>query len=158
MKNKNPKRAVVAISIFAFLLSINFSCSENETDEQPNNANPAKDHLYQSAIQSTSLPEGKLIKEIGEKIPNTTAKGWIDNHQAKFPKGVKYHLFGKNTFDRLLNQSGAAGIRLYNGVDDDGNAVILMVAVDSNNTLLDGATQEGYDDASYNCPPVCGIN
>ena len=64
-------------------------------------------------------------------------------------------LFGKNTFDRLLNQSGAAGIRLYNGVDDDGKAVILMVAVDSNNTLLDGVTQEGFDDASIHCPPVC---
>jgi hypothetical protein len=152
----NLKNACIRTVLFCFLIVINLSCSENAADESPK--------LFTSTISENGKGDASLstthikIQSIGEKIPNETAKRWIENHSKKNPDGTKYHLFGKDAFERLLNQPNAVGIRLCNAYDDSGKPVIVMVAVDDRNSLLDSVEQEGFNDASQPCPPFCGTN
>jgi hypothetical protein len=155
MNKINPKHVLTATMTFCFLIVIAFSCSENAADETPQvRTSTITENRSEDAsvlIRETNVK----IQSIGEKIPNETAKRWIENHDKKNSDGIKYHLFGKDAFERLLNQPNAVGIRLCNAYDDSGNPVIVMVAVDEKNSLLDGEQQEGFDDASQPCPPFC---
>jgi hypothetical protein len=154
MNKTNPNHVLTATLMFCFLIVITFSCSENAADETPQLLNSAVNANGRRGV-STLTETNDKIQGIGEKIPNETAKRWIGNHDKKNPDGIKYHLFGKDAFERLLNQPNAVGIRLCNAYDDSGNPVIVMVAVDEKNSLLDGEQQEGFDDASQPCPPFC---
>jgi hypothetical protein len=155
MNKLNVQRVSFSATLFFLLLIVGTSCSENASDESPKHLNSSIESSgTEDASLSTSASKVK-IKNIGKKIPNETAKRWLASHKQKNPNGINYYLFGKETFDRLLDQPTAAGIRLCNAFDDSGNPVIVMVAVDENNNLLDGAQQEGYEDASQACPPIC---
>jgi hypothetical protein len=155
MSKTNSKHVLTATLLFCFLIVIAFSCSENAGDETPQLRTSAVGETSSKGASLSTGDTGVAIQSIGAKIPNETAKRWIANHDKKNPDGIKYYLFGKETFQRLLSQPNAVGIRLCNAYDDSGNPVIVMVAVDGKNSLLDGALQEGFDDASQKCPPVC---
>jgi hypothetical protein len=151
--NTNLKNACIRTVLLCFLIVINFSCSENAADESPQ---PFTSAISENGRRDASLSTtDRKIQGIGEKIPNETAKRWIESHDKKNPDGIKYYLFGKDAFERLLNQPNAVGIRLCNAYDDSGKAVIVMVAVDEKNSLLDGSEQEGFLDMSQPCQPFC---
>lgn len=159
MNKINRKQLFFSTGLVCLIaIAIAFSCDENASDESPKQINST---LGNNGKENSSLSIAGTeikIRSIGQKIPDETAKRWIGNRAQKNPNGIKYYLFGKETFERLLNQPNAAGIRLCNAYDDSGNPIIVMVAVDDKNSVLDGLTQEGYDDASHACPPICGTD
>jgi hypothetical protein len=66
--------------------------------------------------------------------------------------GFKPSVYGREIFREILAQKGCAGIRLYPGIDDDGELTMLMVGVDAEgNDILVGT----IGDTPWRCPPFC---
>lgn len=62
-------------------------------------------------------------------------------------------MFPREVFDSLLIQPGCLGIRIYNGVAEDGASANVLVGVDRDgNDMTSGALY----DMGMPCPPYCG--
>jgi hypothetical protein len=60
--------------------------------------------------------------------------------------------FKREALERLLNQTGCAGIRIYYGMHPDGQPALVLVGVDEyGEEMLDGELAE----RSFPCPPFC---
>lgn len=105
----------------------------------------------------------------GGPIPLATAKEWTANYRATIKPGeTEAHYFGSDIIQRLLNEAGSIGIRVYYAIDDQGKKQLLLVGVDEDgNNLLprEGAAAKSAEveepiivDKSYPCPTYCPIN
>lgn len=66
---------------------------------------------------------------------------------------IKGGFFGKTTLQRILNQEGCIGIRIYYGLEEDGTPKFVLVGVEENeDDLIEGEIAQ----ASVPCPPNCG--
>lgn len=75
---------------------------------------------------------------------------------------------GSDVIIALLNKPGAVGLKIYYGMDDEGNMQPIFFACDSNGDAIKSKTttetsssalsaaDDGGVDASVPCPPVCG--
>lgn len=67
------------------------------------------------------------------------------------PGDRKAHFFGKDILNDLLDQTGAEGIRMYYGIDGDGNKELVLVAANADERdMLDLVV-----DISVPCPNSC---
>jgi hypothetical protein len=65
---------------------------------------------------------------------------------------IKAHYFGKEALQKLLDQEGCVGIRIYYAAQDDGTPELVIVGVDENGKDL----EEGVIlERNYPCPPYC---
>ena len=68
---------------------------------------------------------------------------------------------GSDAITNLLTQPGAVGLRIYFGLDDEGNLQPIFFASDAEGSpikqpaTLSGDGQDGGIDASVPCPPYC---
>lgn len=103
----------------------------------------------------------------GGPIPLPTARQWTANYRATIKPGeTEAHYFGADIIQRLLDEDGSVGIRMYYAIDDQGKKQLLLVGVDEdgNNLLpVEGAAKSTEDegapiivDQSFPCPPHCG--
>ncbi len=61
--------------------------------------------------------------------------------------------FGRNIFEKIMQQEGCVGIRIYNAVSEKGTPTYIIIGVDRNgNDLLSGPV----GDVIVPCPPWCG--
>lgn len=68
------------------------------------------------------------------------------------PNEVLGHFYGINKLNKLLKQEGAVGIRMYHGIDENGEKQMVLVATDSEqNDILDLVL-----DLNHPCPTECG--
>jgi hypothetical protein len=66
---------------------------------------------------------------------------------------LKGHFFGKDHFNAILEQTDCVGIRIYNGMDDNGKPVLILVGAKVNeDDLVDGIIV----DRAISCPDKCG--
>ena len=89
-------------------------------------------------------PAGDHKVTIGE------ARDLVDRRRraAEQPAGA----FKREAFERILNQTGCAGIRIYYGMHPDGQPALVLVGVDQyGEEMLDGELAE----KNYPCPPFC---
>ncbi len=90
----------------------------------------------------------------GEEITLTTASGWTENYRNHMTSGdPKAHFFGKDHFANILNQTGCEGIRIYNGINDDGKKVLIMVGAKANEDDIDDGI---IVEKAVLCPTICG--
>lgn len=68
------------------------------------------------------------------------------------PDELKGHFFGKEILQQILEQDGCMGIRMYYGIDSDGEKALIIVGADANE---DDMTQL-VADISTPCPSRCG--
>lgn len=83
------------------------------------------------------------------------ASEWTANFRATVqPGAVIGHFFGKDVLQRILEQEGCMGIRMYYGIDEDTNLPnLVLVGADANeNDMENGVISE----KSVCCPPRCG--
>lgn len=60
--------------------------------------------------------------------------------------------YGKDILNHILSQDGCMGIRIYFGLDSNGNHEIVLVGADADeNDLTDYVAENGVG-----CPPRCG--
>lgn len=61
--------------------------------------------------------------------------------------------FGRGIFDRILEQDGCVGIRIYNAVSEQGTPTYIIIGVDGDgDDMLSGPV----GDEVKPCPPWCG--
>lgn len=88
----------------------------------------------------------------GGEISLDVAANMTAKYRKENPNDTLAHFFGKDILNEILNQEGCMGIRMYYGIDDDGQKQLVIV----------GADQEGNDmtslvaDLSFPCPNICG--
>lgn len=89
----------------------------------------------------------------GEKITLTDASNWTATYRANMGTGdPKGHFIGKDLIEEILAQSGCKGIRVYYGIDDSDEKVLIFVGADADeDDMLDIIA-----DRSIPCPSHCG--
>lgn len=70
------------------------------------------------------------------------------------PDGRKGHFFGKDILNEILDQDDCMGIRIYYGLNDDGEQELVIVGADANEDDMTDLVA----DLSAPCPPKCGKN
>jgi hypothetical protein len=87
----------------------------------------------------------------GATITRAEAKKMTAAHKAKHPDGLHAEYFGREHFERLLALPGAKGIMIHRGINEKGQHVHILDAVDENgNALAAEPTEQGQP-----CPPFC---
>ncbi len=95
------------------------------------------------------------------QLPWTLGRGFFSCDQL-----TRAHYFGKEFLEKLLDEPGCAGLRIYQAIDDAGIGRVVLVGVDEKgNDLLprkdDGTLLVDTDeaaDALLRCPDQCGQN
>lgn len=89
-----------------------------------------------------------------EEFPLETAAKWTKNYRDTMKPGdPKAHFVGVNMIDKILNQRGVVGIRIYYALDDAGKKQLILVGTDADeNDLYEGVILE----RTAWCPPFCG--
>ncbi len=88
----------------------------------------------------------------GGSITLQTGAALTAEYRRQNPGATKGHFFGKDILQDLLDQQGAMGIRMYYGLDGDGNKELVLVAADANEDDLTDLVA----DLSMPCPNICG--
>ena len=101
-------------------------------------------------------------------VSRKTAKEWINNYyESESAKEtgktvIKAHFFGKEKIQKLLDEKDCVGIRIYYGLDDKGDQILLLVGANGEmeDILPADMTSEAEDgpmilDDSFPCPPYC---
>ena len=70
--------------------------------------------------------------QVGEEISHELATKMIKDYQDKFPSESDFFYTGKNIITKLLSQPGCVGMRIYNALDEIGNATLVYVGIDQN--------------------------
>ncbi len=68
-------------------------------------------------------------------------------------EAIKAGFFGKDTLQRIIDQDGCAGIRIYYGKEDDDTPQLVLVGADADeNDIIRGVIAQ----RQIPCPPFCG--
>ena len=90
-------------------------------------------------------------KEGGE-ITLQTGANLTAEYRRLNPGERKGHFMGRDMINDILDQTGCMGIRVYYGVDDDGNKELVWVGADEETNDMTGLVA----DICVPCPNVCG--
>ena len=75
-----------------------------------------------------------LIQEnfagVGEAISRELGAKMVKDYQDANPDAQESFQIGRNILDQLLSQPGCAGLRLFNGLDENGQVSLVYVGVD----------------------------
>ena len=87
----------------------------------------------------------------GGKISPEEAAALTAAHRRAFPRERKGHFFGKEILNQLLAQEGCVGIRMYHGLDREGQREMVLVGANAvGDDMLDLVA-----DMSAPCPKTC---
>lgn len=105
-----------------------------------------------------------FIGNEGGAVSLATAKRWTKNYRDANPgkEVIRAHFFGKEKIDKLLGQPGVVGMRVYFGIDDEKNNVVVLVATKEDENNIYASNEESADEDgpfilndSVWCPPFC---
>lgn len=87
----------------------------------------------------------------GGAITIGEASALTSQYRESNPNQTIAHFFGREILEQILEQSDCVGIRIYYGIDADGNRELVLVGADENeNDILDLIA-----DISTPCPKAC---
>lgn len=87
----------------------------------------------------------------GELISLADAAQLTRNHRDAYPDATKGIFFGRNHIEALLQQDGSMGIRMYFGISENNNTLVLCSANASGDDQTDGIIAN----KGVLCPPNC---
>ena len=104
-------------------------------------------------------------RAVGAAIPSEITLQWVEAYQRQYPSEVRSHFFGRDVLELLLSLPDCEGISLQRGLNDAGEAVLVLVPLDregrrlpgdaSLNAVTNSATGFFSVDSSILCPPNC---
>lgn len=95
----------------------------------------------------------ELDENTGAVITLQEGKDYIANFGKKYPEEVKGFFMGKNNINKVLEQEGCIGIRIYNGYEATEQRMNqVFVGVDASGSDM---TEGVILDRSYPCPSYC---
>lgn len=91
----------------------------------------------------------------GAPIDRTEAAKWTANYRNAVAgangAAVKAHFYGREVLQKLLDQPGCMGIRMYYARDEKGQKQLILVGADADGNDM----EELVVDSSKVCPPDC---
>jgi len=107
------------------------------------------------------------LEKAGAAITREEAQKMISAWQIQEPDAVFSFLYGRDIFDTMLSVPGCAGIRIFNGINQEQRQALVFVAVNAkgSNILQHSViTAEGMRitaaplaDGGIPCPPFCPV-
>ena len=159
------KRTKSFFPLMAFALTFACVLSCNEQDEKlETKTGSALTARGRNTKGTANLRTAEYTSAVGDPIDLATAKKWTSNYRngLENPEDRLAHYFGFEIIQQILNQEGCIGIRIYYGIDDQGNKQLMLVGVDSAGEnllpLAGGRTTDDEPiiaDASFPCPNTC---
>jgi hypothetical protein len=73
----------------------------------------------------------KDYNKVGEEISHELAAEFILSYDKAYPADLKWFCMGKEILTTILSQPGCAGIRFYNGINENGQKTLVYVGIDS---------------------------
>jgi hypothetical protein len=97
----------------------------------------------------------------GTSMSENVVKKWIQTHADHHE--VRAHFFGREIIQKILNQEGCKGIRIYHAIDDKSKKQLILVGVDEKGNNMWPSSSKGKSkgkgnltaDDSQPCPPYC---
>ena len=87
-----------------------------------------------------------------EEFPLDTAAEWTANYRNASPGAVKAHFIGRDLINKMLEQDGCMGLRIYYALDEKGDKQLIIFGADKDeNDLYNGIIAE----KAIKCPPDC---
>lgn len=87
----------------------------------------------------------------GAAISLSVASAMTARYRQNNPNQIKAHFFGKEILAEILSQHNCVGIRMYYGINENGDRELVLVGVDQGqNDILDLVV-----DLSAPCPKAC---
>ncbi|HEU5292621.1 MAG TPA: hypothetical protein VFU05_18360 [Cyclobacteriaceae bacterium] len=94
-----------------------------------------------------------LDTNIDTEIDLNTARNWIDNYTATNPNSIRYHFFGADIFQQIVQ---SPGFRIEEGTSDELIPQLLLIVQSNAENSSNGRTNsEDAFDASARCPADC---
>lgn len=90
----------------------------------------------------------------GKPIPSSDAKRFIERFLKERPAKLDSYYFGAHAFQQVLAQPGVVGISVCNGVNDEGQQVMILVPVIEGGKKVVEATAVLFE-FGQPCPPIC---
>ncbi|WP_299824001.1 hypothetical protein [uncultured Pontibacter sp.] len=92
----------------------------------------------------------------GAPIDRALAAEWTANYRRAEAEGaentvIKAHFYGREILQRLLDQEGCMGIRIYYARDEKGQKQLVLVGADA----AGNDVEDLVVDSSKICPPDC---
>jgi hypothetical protein len=85
--------------------------------------------LKLTSMNKTTLT-GKKFAAVGAPISHELGAKMVKDFQDKYPAHQEYFEIGSDIISQILSQPGCEGLRLYNGMDSEGNVSLVYVGVD----------------------------
>jgi len=104
-------------------------------------------------IQTSTASSTLFTGSEHHQVTQTQAQRWTAEFQKTAGDGeLIAGYFGRNIFEKILNQEGATGVRIYKAKHDNGEEVFVLVGVDGEGKdIASGVVGEGI----LPCPPIC---
>lgn len=109
-------------------------------------------------IRPKSLPP----KPVEQRITLATAVEYTKRYQRSAPASEKAGFFYLTGLNALLGQAGVYGLRIYHGLDADGQYRMVLVGVDKDGNDITGTARKSTSadaavllDGHIPCPPFC---
>lgn len=87
----------------------------------------------------------------GGQISLLTGSIMTAEYRSQNPDETLGHFYGKEILNELLDQSGCMGIRIYYGIDEDGNKELVLAGADASENDMTALVV----DLSKPCPNRC---
>lgn len=95
-----------------------------------------------------------VIPVTGKFINAVVANDLIANWQQANPQGIFSILYGRHLFDNILANPDCVGIRISNGINQQGKQAFVIVGVDKTSEPI----LTSIWDLGVPCPPYCGTD
>lgn len=90
----------------------------------------------------------------GGEISLKEGASMTSEYRNQNPNEIKARFFGKDILEKILNQDGCMGIRMYYALSEDSEPQLVLVGADSDeNDMLDIIA-----DTSLPCPNACSAD
>lgn len=149
---------VKTLSTWLFVGMLVVSCEDTGVSEIQVHSDDESNPLTTARTQGGYTFDGTE----GDPIPLESANRWIGRFHEATPTGTQAHFFGNELIEAILAQKDCKGIRIYYGIDDDGNRQLILVgAKEDGSNLIPSYNLSTQDeggiigDASYPCPTYC---
>lgn len=160
---KNPKSFPLSLITSMALVCV-MSCDEQDEKLKVKSDFASNENV---ALVNKRVSGVRFDGSEGDALDITTARNWASNFRNtnENPDEILAHYFGTEIIQKILDQSGCVGIRIYYALDDAGEKKLLLVGVDANGENLlpleGGRTSDEGDvvaDYSWPCPDYCPGN
>lgn len=71
-----------------------------------------------------------LTGKEGQEFDLETSANWTKNYRDKYPGETVSHFFGKEIVQKILDQDGCMGVRIYHAHDDQDKKHVIIVGAD----------------------------